>query len=288
MHPNAEPEIIEAAYHRLMRKYHPDMLPPELRSDADILSRVRAINLAYDILSDPIQRSAYDLALGSHEVEPTQSINPEIETRILLVRCARTKQRFRSLIGRRRGKDTIFMVLGFEPMDLDLKGSTPDKEMPRLPASSLSPNPLKRYLDRVQSNKNEPIEPNEEVRKFPKSADINAIFEDNSDLNFSEINFSGHNCPACNGVHIFQNGVGVNWCRCNACTRIYCAGAIHSTKLGNFSRCPWCGTPARITTIINAGDSVNMPVKGEIGQSRKGRPQQQKLKNSKHKELPDK
>jgi len=264
------------------------MLPPELRSDADILSRVRAINLAYDILSDPIQRSAYDLALGSHEVEPTQSINPEIETRILLVRCARTKQRFRSLIGRRRGKDTIFMVLGFEPMDLDLKGSTPDKEMPRLPASSLSPNPLKRYLDRVQSNKNEPIEPNEEVRKFPKSADINAIFEDNSDLNFSEINFSGHNCPACNGVHISQNGVGVNWCRCNACTRIYCAGAIHSTKLGNFSRCPWCGTPARITTIINAGDSVNMPVKGEIGQSRKGRPQQQKLKNSKHKELPDK
>lgn len=59
VHPSAEPEIIEAAFRRLIRKYHPDALPEEKRQDPEILCRVREINVAYDVLRDPEQRAAY-------------------------------------------------------------------------------------------------------------------------------------------------------------------------------------------------------------------------------------
>jgi len=82
VHPSAEPEIIEVAYRRLMRKYHPDALSPELKSDPELISRVRWINVAYDVLSDPAQRAAYDETIAAPSLGRVQEIDPEIETRI--------------------------------------------------------------------------------------------------------------------------------------------------------------------------------------------------------------
>jgi DnaJ domain len=53
--PNADLEAIKAAYRRLARLYHPDLNP---RPEA--AERMRAINAAYRVLSDPQQRAAYD------------------------------------------------------------------------------------------------------------------------------------------------------------------------------------------------------------------------------------
>ena len=53
--PNAEPEVIDAAYRRLARKYHPDT---SARPDAH--SRMQEINWAYELLKDPRKRSRYD------------------------------------------------------------------------------------------------------------------------------------------------------------------------------------------------------------------------------------
>ncbi len=53
--PNADLEAIKAAYRRLARLYHPDLNP---RPEA--AERMRAINAAYHVLSDPQQRAAYD------------------------------------------------------------------------------------------------------------------------------------------------------------------------------------------------------------------------------------
>jgi hypothetical protein len=53
--PNAEREVIDAAYRRLARKYHPDV-----NSRPDAHARMQEINWAYEILSDPIKRNRYD------------------------------------------------------------------------------------------------------------------------------------------------------------------------------------------------------------------------------------
>ena len=55
VHPRAEPEVIEAAYRRLSRKYHPDV-----RGQADAGQRMRELNEAFEILGDPARRRAYD------------------------------------------------------------------------------------------------------------------------------------------------------------------------------------------------------------------------------------
>lgn len=53
VHPEAEPEVIQAAYRRLARKYHPDS------SDSDG-ARMQELNEAYSVLSDAKQRAAYN------------------------------------------------------------------------------------------------------------------------------------------------------------------------------------------------------------------------------------
>jgi curved DNA-binding protein CbpA len=53
--PRAEPEIIEAAYRRLARKWHPDANP-----DPAAGARMRELNAAYAVLGDPARRRAYD------------------------------------------------------------------------------------------------------------------------------------------------------------------------------------------------------------------------------------
>ena len=57
--PNAESEVIEAAYRRLAFKYHPDR-----NMDAKATVRMRDINLAYEILSQPDARKKYDEDTG--------------------------------------------------------------------------------------------------------------------------------------------------------------------------------------------------------------------------------
>ena len=53
--PNADLEAIHAAYRRLARRYHPDLNP-----QPEAAERMRAINAAYGLLSDPARRAVYD------------------------------------------------------------------------------------------------------------------------------------------------------------------------------------------------------------------------------------
>ena len=54
--PAASPEVIEAAYRRLARIYHPDV-----NSSPDAMRQMQAINEAYACLGDSVQRRTYDL-----------------------------------------------------------------------------------------------------------------------------------------------------------------------------------------------------------------------------------
>ncbi len=53
--PSAEPEVIDAAYRRLARKYHPDSNP-----SPDAMRRMQEINEAYEVLRDPMRRAEHE------------------------------------------------------------------------------------------------------------------------------------------------------------------------------------------------------------------------------------
>ena len=58
---NASDEIIKVAYKSLVKKFHPDLKSGEERNIAE--QKIKEINEAYDILSDPYQRHEYDKTL---------------------------------------------------------------------------------------------------------------------------------------------------------------------------------------------------------------------------------
>jgi hypothetical protein len=73
--PRAEPEIVEAAYRRLARKYHPDV-----SASADAERRMKEINAAYQVLRDPARRATYDrelLAQADRQAATAAGSRPE-------------------------------------------------------------------------------------------------------------------------------------------------------------------------------------------------------------------
>ncbi len=53
--PEAEDEVIAAAYRRLARKYHPDVA-----TGAESAQRMAALNMAWEQIGDPARRAAFD------------------------------------------------------------------------------------------------------------------------------------------------------------------------------------------------------------------------------------
>ena len=63
---NASPEIIEKAYKTLVKKYHPDLQENNLKNNYE--EKIKKINEAYEILSNPEKRKNYDLQLKNNEI----------------------------------------------------------------------------------------------------------------------------------------------------------------------------------------------------------------------------
>lgn len=70
----AEPEVIEGAYKRLSRKYHPDT-----NKDTGAEAKMKLINQAYQILSDPEKRREYDLIYRQRLEERNKAVLQELE-----------------------------------------------------------------------------------------------------------------------------------------------------------------------------------------------------------------
>ncbi len=71
--PQAEEEVIEAAYRRLARKYHPDVY-----AGPDASERMRELNRAYALLKDPAKRQEYDAAREQEFVAQVQLVAQRI------------------------------------------------------------------------------------------------------------------------------------------------------------------------------------------------------------------
>jgi len=60
----ASPEVIEAAFRRLAKMYHPDV-----SSGRDAVERMAALNTAHDLLEDPVSRRVIDRDLARQETD---------------------------------------------------------------------------------------------------------------------------------------------------------------------------------------------------------------------------
>ena len=68
--PEAEDEVIQAAYRRLAQKYHPDV------AGADGAARMASINVAWELLRDPGRRALHDRERRGAAAGPTVSPGP--------------------------------------------------------------------------------------------------------------------------------------------------------------------------------------------------------------------
>lgn len=66
---NASPEVLKAAYRSLMQRFHPDRNP----GDADASARAVRLTQAYETLSDPARRAAYDAEIRKRRGVPGDS-----------------------------------------------------------------------------------------------------------------------------------------------------------------------------------------------------------------------
>lgn len=64
----AEDEVIQAAYRRLARKYHPD-----LAETPEAAARMSSINAAWEMIGDPTKRAAYDRARAAAAATPASA-----------------------------------------------------------------------------------------------------------------------------------------------------------------------------------------------------------------------
>ena len=62
----ASDEVIKVAYKSLVKKYHPDLNTGTEQSIAE--EKIKEINEAYDILSDPVQREEYDKTIATKKI----------------------------------------------------------------------------------------------------------------------------------------------------------------------------------------------------------------------------
>jgi DnaJ-class molecular chaperone len=63
VHQSAEQFLIEAAYRRLAREYHPDV-----SNAPNAHQRMVDVNEAYEVLSDPIRRKVYDAECSERSI----------------------------------------------------------------------------------------------------------------------------------------------------------------------------------------------------------------------------
>lgn len=70
--PDAEAEVIAAAYKALMRKYHPDT-----NKSPDAAAKAQALNAAYETLKDPARRRAYEQTRPQTTAKSQPSAKPK-------------------------------------------------------------------------------------------------------------------------------------------------------------------------------------------------------------------
>jgi len=248
VHHQADPEIIEEAYHSMRRKFQ------------GAPAAERDIDAAHATLSDPEKRSAYDTrriaALRASSApkamasKPAQSVAPppakaiapkpasyvadaSPERHTVPAKCSLTGEEFDLVLLRARGPIARFRVVGFEPLPPE-----PVETEPR-------PNFLGRLFKSGSSRRETDSEPS------PDGAD-----DDLEYFEFSKIDFGANRCPICDGEAPPAYGQAKRWVMCGRCDHILCMGAADDGSASLAVTCPWCGATLRFGGQTKSGGRV--------------------------------
>ncbi|MDY7079956.1 MAG: J domain-containing protein [Chloroflexota bacterium] len=275
VHPDAEQEIIEAAYRRLMRKYHPDMLDPNQRQDPEVQRKVQEINEAYEILGDAQKRTQYDDMLRNSKnkqvpfwqfttTKPTTNRPVEVEKRMYPGRCTQTKQSFQILMARRIDSTGPFRVVGLSPLE--------ESEQAKLITSNEQSGFFKRLFGKISNQR--PTHNHQFTTNLPSDQELAQMFDESLILDFGDIDWAGFQCPFCEGVFTHPDGTLSTWTICGKCSRVSCAGGVKKTRVGGLTICPWCGSERQITYHVPAGKKAHKSVRGILSRQQiKNQPQ---------------
>lgn len=99
VHYHAEPEIIESAYKRLAKKYHPD-----LNASPQAESRMKQLNEAYAVLKNASTRRIYDLDWLRHNSTPPHSTSAPVSGLGPAAAAHALSEYFRYLMAQRYGE----------------------------------------------------------------------------------------------------------------------------------------------------------------------------------------
>jgi curved DNA-binding protein CbpA len=98
---DASPEEIRVAYRRAARASHPDLHP----GDAAANERFKRVQIAYELLGDPVRRAAYDAPRAAKisatpVPEPPVSLARELGETVRMIRVMARRSGFRRRVSR--------------------------------------------------------------------------------------------------------------------------------------------------------------------------------------------
>jgi DnaJ-class molecular chaperone len=256
VHPEAEKETITAAYRRLIRKYHPDTLPPEKRNDPDILQIVQDLNEAYEVLINEEKRLQYDETFRWQKTRYRSKFSSEtkLERRVHLIRCGKTKRTFKMHLVRPQGSNKPFSVLGFDLLE----------DVPQITHSGTKQMGAWNWVvNRFSKGHEIKTKSNTKFNDFEDS-ETQKLFAESTTLTMGDIDWNGYACPDCGSTIKNANGTIATWSGCSTCGHIKCVGSVKETRRGKFSVCPWCGKKNKITRSVPLGTKDHLSLKGKI------------------------
>lgn len=113
--PRSPYDEVREAYRKLAREFHPDVNP-----DPKAHERMAQINVAFEILSDPVRRQEYDISIGR---------NIDVERESTQKQGTRPQSVVATMAARLRDHSTPVYTIGFERMSGRMVTSSFDNEL---------------------------------------------------------------------------------------------------------------------------------------------------------------
>jgi hypothetical protein len=237
---SAEIEIVEAAYRRLMKKYHPDVAVKSKGEFVDNDEKVKDIIEAYQVLSNDDKRRDYDNTFWNNaretKYEKFDDVDPSVISKSIIIKCSVSSKTYKMHLVKNSNWTGPYIVKAFEMVNEE---------------NVVFSEGNKRWNLHNLIGKN--------IRAIVKKEDI-----DEEEIHLGDIDWSGIKCPDCGKVVQVKPGLYSSFSVCSKCHRMKCMGDAIKGVAGYYTRCPWCGKSGLIADIVKTGGKGGSRITGVL------------------------